>query len=153
MSLKYHLLLTKGIPLLSITSYLCYLFASFLATMALALSNWLSGPGHMEEGSLISKVIVALIRRRCSPSSPQGQLTKNCGVSRLRRLGVVPVVTSRCHGHRWDAACWVCLLDMGLPCHCSWKNFLFSNLIRSKRNIPDNVPHSFFHHGLLPTFG
>ena len=45
------------------------------------------------------------------------------------------------------------LLDMGLPCHCSWKNFLFNNLIRAKKNIPDNVSHSFFHHGLLPTFG
>lgn len=45
------------------------------------------------------------------------------------------------------------LLNVGLPCHCFWKAFLFRNLIGAKKNTSDNVPYSFLHYGLLPIFG
>lgn len=41
------------------------------------------------------------------------------------------------------------LLNVGLPCHYSWKAFLFSNSIGAKKNTADNVPYSFFLYGLL----
>ena len=57
---------------------------------------------------------------------------------------VVPVMTSRCRGHRWDTACWVCLVQCGTALSLLLEKTFFLATWQRQRKAPQKISPTLF---------